>query len=156
MSSLTLNEERRLRIFEGDIWTWKLKKTDNGENFKMISFTAFTPQLMLSGWLNRGGWGRRDRVLVGRPGGGEPPGIPRHRWEVNVKTDLRETGIWWSDPDEAGSGLSPVAGFCEHCDEPSGSMKNVTSLHHRVSNFKQRSEVMFLCICHINGFPPCY
>jgi hypothetical protein len=30
------------------------------------------------------------RVLVGRPGGKRPPGKPRHRWEDNIKLDLRE------------------------------------------------------------------
>jgi hypothetical protein len=33
------------------------------------------------------------RVLVGRPEGKRPLGRPRHRWEDNIKMDLRETGI---------------------------------------------------------------
>jgi hypothetical protein len=33
------------------------------------------------------------RVLVGRPEGKRPLGRPRCRWEDNIKTDLRETGI---------------------------------------------------------------
>jgi hypothetical protein len=33
------------------------------------------------------------RVLVGRPEGKRPLGRPRRRWEDNIKTDLRETGI---------------------------------------------------------------
>jgi hypothetical protein len=33
------------------------------------------------------------RVLVGRPEGKRPHGIPRHRWEDNIKLDLREIGI---------------------------------------------------------------
>jgi hypothetical protein len=33
------------------------------------------------------------RVLVGRPEGKRPLGRPRHRWENNVKMDLREIGI---------------------------------------------------------------
>jgi hypothetical protein len=38
---------------------------------------------------------RRDvyRVLVGRSEGKRPLGRPRHRWEVNIKIDLREIGI---------------------------------------------------------------
>jgi hypothetical protein len=32
-------------------------------------------------------------VLVGRPEGKRPLGRPRHRWEDNIKMDLRETGI---------------------------------------------------------------
>jgi hypothetical protein len=33
------------------------------------------------------------RILVGRPEGKRPLGRPRHRWEDNIKMDLRETGI---------------------------------------------------------------
>jgi hypothetical protein len=33
------------------------------------------------------------RVLVGRPEGRRLLGRPRHRWEDNIKLDLRETGI---------------------------------------------------------------
>jgi hypothetical protein len=33
------------------------------------------------------------RVLVGRLEGKRPLGRPRHRWEGNIKLDLRETGI---------------------------------------------------------------
>jgi hypothetical protein len=33
------------------------------------------------------------RVLVWRPEGKRPMGRPRHRWEDNIKIDLREIGI---------------------------------------------------------------
>jgi hypothetical protein len=33
------------------------------------------------------------RVLVGRPEGNRPLGRPGHRWEDNIKVDLREIGI---------------------------------------------------------------
>jgi hypothetical protein len=33
------------------------------------------------------------RDLVGRPTGKRPLGRPRHRWEDNIKMDLREIGI---------------------------------------------------------------
>jgi hypothetical protein len=33
------------------------------------------------------------RVLVGRPEGKRTLGRPRHRWEDNIKMDLREIGI---------------------------------------------------------------
>jgi hypothetical protein len=33
------------------------------------------------------------RVLVQRPKGKKPLGRPRHRWEDNIKLDLREIGI---------------------------------------------------------------
>jgi len=32
------------------------------------------------------------RVLVGKPEGKRPMGRPRHRWEDNIKMDLREVG----------------------------------------------------------------
>ena len=32
------------------------------------------------------------RVLVGKPEGKRPLGIPRRRWENNIKMDLREVG----------------------------------------------------------------
>ena len=37
------------------------------------------------------------RVLVGKPEGKRPLGIPRRRWEDNIKIDLREVGY---DPGE--------------------------------------------------------
>jgi hypothetical protein len=33
------------------------------------------------------------RVLVGKPESKRPLGRPRHRWEDNIKMDLREIGI---------------------------------------------------------------
>jgi hypothetical protein len=50
------------------------------------------------------------RVLVGRPEGKTPLGRPRSRWEGNIKMDLWEIGIGG-------------ANFCEHGDEPSGSVR---------------------------------
>ena len=39
-------------------------------------------------------WERKGvcRVLVGKPEGRRPLGRPRHRWEDNIKMDLREVG----------------------------------------------------------------
>ena len=39
-----------------------------------------------------GGGERCARVLVGKPEGKRPLGRPRHRWEDNIKMDLREVG----------------------------------------------------------------
>jgi hypothetical protein len=33
------------------------------------------------------------RVLVGRPKGERPLGQPRHRWEGNIKMNLRKIGM---------------------------------------------------------------
>jgi hypothetical protein len=43
----------------------------------------------------RGTFGERRgayRAFVGKPEGRRPLGRPRHRWEDNIKTDLREVG----------------------------------------------------------------
>jgi hypothetical protein len=40
-------------------------------------------------------WGEKRnayRILVGKPEGKRPLGRLRHRWEDNIKTDLREIG----------------------------------------------------------------
>jgi len=37
------------------------------------------------------------RVLVGKPEGRRPMGRPRHRWEDNIRMDLREVGHWCVD-----------------------------------------------------------
>jgi hypothetical protein len=37
------------------------------------------------------------RVLVGRPEGKRLLGRPKRRWEDNIKMDLREMGIDWSN-----------------------------------------------------------
>jgi hypothetical protein len=36
-------------------------------------------------------------VLVGKPEGKKPPGIPRFRWEDNIKMDLQEVGCGGMD-----------------------------------------------------------
>jgi hypothetical protein len=59
-------------------------------------------------------------VLVGSPEGKRPLGRPRHRWEDNIKMDLRDS---WGKLDLPGSGQGPVAGFCEHGNEPAGSIR---------------------------------
>jgi hypothetical protein len=37
------------------------------------------------------------RVLVGKPEGKTPLGGPRHRWEDNIKMDLKEVGCGGMD-----------------------------------------------------------
>jgi hypothetical protein len=34
------------------------------------------------------------RILVGKREGKRPLGRPRHRWEGNIKMDLKEVGCW--------------------------------------------------------------
>jgi len=37
------------------------------------------------------------RVLVGKPEGKRPLGIPKRRWEDNIKMDLEEVGCGYMD-----------------------------------------------------------
>jgi hypothetical protein len=37
------------------------------------------------------------RIFVGKPEGKRPSGRPRHRWEDNVRMDLREIGLGGMD-----------------------------------------------------------
>jgi hypothetical protein len=67
------------------------------------------------------------RVLVWRPEGKRPLGRSRHRWEGNIKVGLREiqidgqTGFGWLRIGSSGR----LLGFCEHGDEPLGSVKEI-------------------------------
>jgi len=38
-----------------------------------------------------------NRVLMGKPEGKRPLGIPRHRWEDNIKMDIQEVGCGGMD-----------------------------------------------------------
>jgi hypothetical protein len=61
------------------------------------------------------------RVLVGRPKGKRSLGRPRHRWEDNIKMDLMEIGIDGANWIQLAQ--DRVASFCEHGNEPLGSIK---------------------------------
>jgi hypothetical protein len=56
-------------------------------------------------------------MLVGKPEGKRPLGRPRHRWEDNIRMDLRKIG--WE---------GRVVGYCEHGDELWGCIKVVNLL----------------------------
>jgi hypothetical protein len=49
-------------------------------------------------------WRGVYRVLVGRPKGKRPLGRPRHRWEDNIKMDLRKIRIDGANWIQFGSG----------------------------------------------------
>ncbi|KAJ4427341.1 hypothetical protein ANN_24961 [Periplaneta americana] len=64
------------------------------------------------------------RVLVGRPEGKRPLGRRRHRWENNIKMDLRRWDMM------VGTGLILLSiwidgGLCEGGSEPAGSLKAI-------------------------------
>jgi hypothetical protein len=66
-----------------------------------------------------GGDERCTQILVRK--GNRQFGKPRCRWKDNIKMYLKEIG--WEGLDSSGSGQGPVAGCCEHGNEPSGSIK---------------------------------
>jgi hypothetical protein len=82
------------------------KQQVSGENYRKRRLMISTPHPVFFGWLNREEWDgrvcsayvreeRRIRVLVGKPEGTRALGRPRHRWEDNIKMDLKEVGSSW-------------------------------------------------------------
>jgi len=107
--SLTLREERRLRVFENrvlrrvfgprrDEVTEEWRKLHNEERRDLYSLPNIVRvvkwrSVRWAGHVARMGEGKGvHRVLVGKPEGKRPMGRPRHRWEDNIKMDLREVG----------------------------------------------------------------
>jgi len=107
--SLTLREERRLRVFENrvlrrifeskkDEVTGEWRKIHNEELSNLYS----SPNIVLviksrrmrwAGHVARMGEVRGVyKVLVGKPEGRRPLGRPTRRWEDNIRMDLREVG----------------------------------------------------------------
>ena len=87
--SLTLREERRLRVFENrvlrrafgpkrDEVTVEWRKLHNEEFSDLYSLPNIVRVVY--------------RVLVGKPEGKRPLGRPRRRWGDNIKMDLQEVG----------------------------------------------------------------
>ncbi|KAJ4446624.1 hypothetical protein ANN_13321 [Periplaneta americana] len=107
--TLTLREEQRLRVFENKVLrkifgakrdevTGEWRKLHNTELYAFYS----SPDIIRNIKSRRLRWAwhvarigestNAYRVLVGRPEGKRPLGRPRHRWEDNIKMDLREVG----------------------------------------------------------------
>jgi hypothetical protein len=104
-----LREEHGLRVFENRVLrrifgpkrevdgSWR--KLHNDEIHSLYSspniFRVIKSRRMRwAGHVTRmGEWRAVYRVLVGRPEGKRAVGRPRHRWEDNIKLDLREIGI---------------------------------------------------------------
>ena len=107
--SLTLREERRLRVFENmvlrkvfgpkrDEVTGEWRKLHNEELNDLYSLPNIVRVVKSSrmrwAWhVARMGEDRGvHRLLVGKPEGKRPLGRPRRRWEDNIKMDLQEVG----------------------------------------------------------------
>jgi len=111
--SLTLGEERKLRVFENMV----LRKTfepmrdevkggwrrPNNEELNDLYSSPNIVQVIKSrmrwvGHVARMGEERGVyRVLVGKPEGKKPLGRPRHRWVDNIRTDRQEVGCGYMD-----------------------------------------------------------
>jgi hypothetical protein len=107
--SLTLREERRLKVFENRVLrifgseregdgSWRKMHNDELHNLFSSPNIIRVIKSRRMRWMRHvahmGGGGRGVyRVLVGRSKGKRPLGRPRHKWEDNIKMDLRETGI---------------------------------------------------------------
>jgi len=107
--SLTLREERRLRVFENrvlrsvfgskrDEVTGEWRKLYNEELRDLYSLPSIvlvvkSRRMRWAGHMALMGEGKGvHRVLVGKPEGKRPFGRPRRRLEDNIKMDLREVG----------------------------------------------------------------
>ncbi|KAJ4445591.1 hypothetical protein ANN_12272 [Periplaneta americana] len=107
--TLTLREEHRLRVFENKVFrkifgakrdevTGERRKLHNTELHALYSSPDIirnikSKRLRWAEHVARMGESRNAyRMLVGRPEGKRPLGRLRHRWEDNIKMDLREVG----------------------------------------------------------------
>jgi hypothetical protein len=108
--SLTLRKEHRLRAFENRVLrrrvgsrreedgSWRKLHNDELRNLYSspnIVRVIKSRRLRSAEHVARMGEGKSAyRVLVGNSKGKRPLGRPRHRWENNIKMDLREIGIY--------------------------------------------------------------
>jgi hypothetical protein len=67
-----------------------------------------------------------------------PLGTPRSRWEDSIKITTKGT----CELDESDSGWEPVAGCCEHSNEPSGSenCENIIGARTEHSHYQERQK----------------
>jgi hypothetical protein len=107
--SLTLREERRLRVFENRVLRrvfgskrhevtgeWRMphnKELNDLYSLPSIVWVVKSRRMKWAGHVARMGEDRGVyRVLVGKPKGKRPLGKLRRRWEDNIKIDLQEVG----------------------------------------------------------------
>jgi hypothetical protein len=68
------------------------------------------------------------RFLVGRPEGKRLLGRPRRRWVDIIKMNFRKTVLDGSNRIRLAQDGGPVAGFCDHGNELSGSLEKAGCL----------------------------
>jgi hypothetical protein len=101
--SLTLREERRLRVFENGVLrgvvgtkrdgvTGERRKLHNEDIDDLYCSPTIVRVIKPRRCSSHGGGRGVYRVLVGKPEGKRPLGRPRFRWEDNIKMDLQEVG----------------------------------------------------------------
>ena len=112
--SLTLREERKLRVFENmvlrrifgprrDEVTGEWRRLHNEELNDLYSSPNIvrvikSRRVRLAGHVARMGEEMGVyRVLVGKPEGRRPLGRPRRRWVDTIRMDLQEVGCWYMD-----------------------------------------------------------
>ena len=112
--SLTLREERRLRVFENRVLrrTFGPKRDEIIKEWRKLHNEELndlysSPNIVRVIKSRRMRWAgdvacvgeRRDvyGVLVGKPKGKRPLGRPRRRWADNIKMDLQEVGCEGTD-----------------------------------------------------------
>jgi len=111
--SLTLREERKLRVFENmlrrifrpsrDEVTGEWRRLHNEELNDLycspnIVRVIKSRRIKWAGHVARMGEERGVyRVLVGKPEGRRPLGRPRRRWVDNIRTDLQKVGCGYVD-----------------------------------------------------------
>ena len=112
--SLTLREERELRVFKNmvlrrifgptrDDVTGEWRRLHNEELNDLYSSPNIvrvikSRRMRWAGHVARMGEERGVyRFLVGKPEGKRPLGRPRRRWVNNIRMDLQEVGCWYMD-----------------------------------------------------------
>ena len=76
------------------------QRTLHNEEFNDLYFSPIIIQVIKSRRRWKGHVAHRGesqglyRVLMGKPEGKRPLARPRHRWEVNIKMDIQEVGLF--------------------------------------------------------------
>jgi hypothetical protein len=105
--SLTLREERRLRVFENRVLRRVFGPKRGEVTGEWRKLHCILTQYCAGGKIEKnkmsgacgayGGGERVHRVLVGKPEGKRPLGRPRRRWDDDIKMDIQEVGGSFGD-----------------------------------------------------------